>query len=63
MNRRGLPSHTRLGIELEQALADWISASRRVYEPAHDLGDEQAEHVAWRRVLTVLGPSETQTAA
>ena len=62
MNRRGFPSHTRFGIELEQALAEWISASRRVYEPTHDLRDEQAEHAAWRRVLSVLAPAETTAA-
>ncbi len=63
MNRRISTSRTRLGIELEQALADWISASRRVYEPTHDLHDEQAEHAAWRRVQSVLAPAETRTAA
>ena len=62
MNRHALPSHTRLGIELEQALADWINASRRVYEPTHDLRDEQAEHAAWHRVLSVLAPAETTAA-
>ncbi len=63
MNRRISESRTRLGIELEQALADWINASRRVYEPPHDLSDEQAEHAAWCRVQSVLSPVETRTAA
>jgi hypothetical protein len=53
----------RLGIELEQALADWIDASRRAYEPSHDLRDEQAEHAAWRRVQSVLTPAQARTAA
>jgi hypothetical protein len=63
MNRQFSTSRTRLGIELEQALVDWISASRRAYEPSHDLHDEQAEHAAWRRVQSVLAPTETRTAA
>lgn len=63
MNRRVSTSRTRLGIELEQALSDWLSASRRAYEPERDLGDEQAEHAAWRRVQSVLAPAETRTAA
>jgi len=64
MNRKVFTSRTRLGIELEQALADWLTASRRAYEPTHDLSDEQAENAAWRRVQSVLvAPSATPTAA
>jgi hypothetical protein len=63
VNRKVFTSQTRLGIELEQALADWLTASRRAYEPTHDLSDEQAENAAWRRVESVLAPSATPAAA
>lgn len=63
MNRKVFTSRTRLGLELEQALADWLTASRRAYEPTHDQSDEQAENAAWRRVQSVLSPSATATAA
>ena len=63
MKRRVLSPRPRTGLELQQALNDWIDASRRACEPTHDPGDEQAEHAAWRRVQSVLAVADTATAA
>ncbi len=63
MKRSHVTPRTDLGLELEQALTDWIDASRRAYEPSRDLRDEQAEHAAWCRVQTALISADLLAAA
>jgi hypothetical protein len=63
MIRPRLTPRTDLGLELEKALAAWMDASRRAYEPSRDLRDEQAEHAAWRRVQSALITGEVPAAA
>jgi hypothetical protein len=63
MIRPNLTPRTDLGLELEKALAEWMDASRRAYEPGRDLRDEQAEHAAWRRVQSALTSAEVLAAA
>lgn len=48
---------------MEKALSEWMDASRRAYEPGRDLSDEQAEHVAWCRVQSVLTSADVAAAA
>jgi hypothetical protein len=63
MNRHRFTPRSRLGAELEQALADWIAASRRAYHPERELRDEMDEHEAWSRVQSVLSKLEPAAAA
>jgi hypothetical protein len=63
MSKRVLTPRTRLGHELEQALNEWIDASRRAYHPERDPRDEHAETAAWRRVQSALRSRETPAAA
>ena len=63
MKRSRLTPRTDLGLELEKALAEWMDASRRAYEPSRDLRDEQAEHAAWRRVQSALTSADVLAAA
>lgn len=62
MDTRSLIARSKIGLELEQALAEWIAASRRAYDPTRDLRDELEEHAAWRRLQVVLDPAETASA-
>lgn len=63
MKRPSLTPRSDMGLELERALSEWIDASRRAYVPNRDVRDEQAEHVAWCRVKSVLMSSDVQAAA
>jgi hypothetical protein len=63
MNITNLTPRTASGIALEQALAEWMDASRRAYDPARDQRDEQAEHVAWCRVQSALTSADVLAAA
>jgi len=63
MNRDRFTPRRGLGLELERALADWIAASRRAYDPTRDLSDEQEERVAWSRVQSALCQLEPASAA
>jgi len=63
MNRHRFTPRSNLGAELEQALADWIMASRRAYHPERDLRDEMDEHEAWSRVQSALSMLEPASAA
>ena len=63
MKRSRHTPRTDLGLELEKALAEWMDASRRAYEPSRDLRDEQAEHAAWCRVQSALTSAEVAAAA
>ena len=63
MKRSRHTPRTDLGLELEKALAEWMDASRRAYEPSRDLRDEQAEYAAWCRVQSALNSAEVPAAA
>lgn len=63
MNRPVPTPRTDLGLDLEKALAEWMDASRRAYEPSRDLHDEQAEDAAWRRVQSALTSADVAAAA
>ncbi len=63
MKRFMLTSHGDLSHELEQALAEWIDASRRAWLPDRNLAVEQAEDAAWRRLKSALRHDEVASAA
>lgn len=63
MDRSDLTPRTASGVALEQALADWMDASRRAYDASRDLRDEQAEHLAWCRVQSALSSADLLAAA
>lgn len=63
MKHAELTPRTRLGHELEDALQEWIAASRRAYEPNRASGDVRAEEMAWGRVRSVLATQDVPAKA
>lgn len=63
MERRDLHLRTPMGRELAQALQEWLSASRRAYDPQRDSRDLRAEELAWDKLRSALALDETLTAA